>query len=176
MLLPDDIGGISAADLPTQTIPSDAPPGEVAGSEAARAAELDRLADELGCKLKDGPGVFTTSCQNLLRELARARGNAERALAALLSDPSLRPLLPWLVGGLGAIGIKVGYKIVLKYGRIVVVAAKQVGDRAAKEIVRYGVDAWARCVEGLASAWSSKDAFDMAKAAGRCLQMVAERK
>ena len=31
MLLPDDIGGVSPADLPTQTVPSDAPPGEVAG-------------------------------------------------------------------------------------------------------------------------------------------------
>ena len=89
-------------------------------------------------------------------------------------------MVPWLVGGLGAIGIKVGFKIVVAYGPrvapIIIVAAKQAGDRAAKEIVRYGVDAWVRCVEGVASAWSSKDASDMAKAAARCLQMVAERK
>jgi hypothetical protein len=73
-------------------VPSGASPVEVAESEGAPAKSLDKLANDMGCRLENGPGVFTSSCQVLLDELARARGNAQRALAILTAEPSLKKI------------------------------------------------------------------------------------
>ncbi len=106
--LVDDVGGVTPADLPTQTTPPGAPPEVVAGSYGARARELDRLADEFGCKFKNGPGALTTTCQNLLRELARARGNTQRAIAALMADPSIGRVFSRALKQLARTGASVG--------------------------------------------------------------------
>jgi hypothetical protein len=171
------VGGISAADLPQREVPIDAPPEAVAAAEGDRAAKLAGLSEDLGCNLLTGR--YTTGCQELLQELARAKGNAARATAAAEAHPSLVPALPWLTGGLGAIGAKAAIKITIKFApklAPVVKTAIQYGKQGAERLARgagqLSPDDVADCLREAASA---RGAIPAALALANCLRAAMSR-
>ena len=126
-MVSDDIGGVSAADLPRFGVPYGASIKTIAVSEAERTARLARIATELGLTLASGRA--TSGCQALLVEFARARGAAERAAAALRLQPSLLPAIPWiaaaLTGGFTA-------KSAIRAAPRVISVLRKVGPKAAE--------------------------------------------
>lgn len=171
------MGGVLAADLPQREVPIDAPPQAVAAAEGDRAAKLAGLSEELGCNLLTGR--YTTGCQELLQELARAKGNAARATAAAEAHPSLVPALPWLAGGLGAIGAKAAIKITIKFApklALVVKTAIQYGKQGAERLARgAGQLSPEDVADCLREAASARGAIPAALALANCLRAAMSR-
>jgi hypothetical protein len=159
MVLADDVGGLTAADLPKSEIPYGAPLEAVAVAEAERASELARIVGELGCNLASGK--VTSGCQDLLAEYARARGAAQRAAAALSLEPSLAPAIPWVAAALtGGVTLKLGIRV----APTVIAVARKLGPKAAEVGLNVALTAAAKV-----GAWKLD-----ANAIGTCLRKSIE--
>ncbi len=113
MVLTDDVGGFSAADVPRPALPPDATAQEIMAAETERAELLQSVGHKLGC---DQPSGFVTdACTDLRREMTASLGAAQWAALSLLDGDPRRALgvlthevLPTvLLGGAAALGARV---------------------------------------------------------------------